>query len=89
MVVIISPLVALMKDHVASLERKGLSAVAILIDDIDDNSDVLSGDFQYIFTTPEILLFSKHWNGVFQSSTFQERLVGIIVMRHTVSKNGG
>ena len=83
---IVSPLIALMKDQVASLEKKGLNAIAVVVDGTDDNTSVVKGDFQYIFTTPEILLRSKNWN-VFQSPTFLEKLVGVIIDEaHCVKK---
>ena len=87
LIVIVSPLIALMKDQVASLEKKGLNAIAIVVDGTDDNTSVVRGDFQYIFTTPEILLRSKNWNNVFQSPTFLEKLVGVIIDEaHCVKK---
>lgn len=84
---IVSPLIAFMKDQVASLEKKGLNAIAVVVDGTDDNTSVVRGDFQYIFTTPEILLRSKNWNNVFQSPTFLEKLVGVIIDEaHCVKK---
>lgn len=86
LIVIVSPLMALMKDQVASLEKKGLNAIAVVVDGTD-NTSVVRGDFQYIFTTLEILLRSKNWNNVFQSPTFLEKLVGVIIDEaHCVKK---
>lgn len=76
---------------------KGLNAVNIVVDsegsDIDSEgsdgcqSAVVRGNFQYIFTTPEILLKSKSWINVFQSLSFNERLVGIIIDEDHCVKN--
>ncbi|XP_003391641.1 PREDICTED: ATP-dependent DNA helicase Q-like SIM [Amphimedon queenslandica] len=92
-IVIVSPLVALMNDQVTTLNKKGLNAVSIVADNThhsgDDQSAVVRGDFQYIFTTPEILLCSKDWINVFQSPSFVERLVGVIIDEaHCVKKWG-
>ena len=97
LVVIVSPLIALMNDQVASLMGKGLNAVSIVVDsegsDIDSEgsddyqSAVVRGNFQYIFMTPEILLKSKSWINVFQSPSFNERLVGIIIDEAHCVKN--
>ena len=67
-----------MNDQVSLLQKKGLKAISVVADARDNQSAVVRGDYQYIFTTPEILLCSKNWNNVFQSPSFQERLVGVV-----------
>lgn len=79
LIVIVSPLIALMKDQVASLHQRGLKAVAVTVDGTDYTTSVMRGEYQYILTTPEILLCSKNWSSVFQSPSFQDRLVGVII----------
>lgn len=78
-VVVVSPLIALMNDQVSLLQKKGLKAISVIADASDNQSAVVRGDYQYIFTTPEILLYSKNWNNVFQSPSFQEQLVGVVI----------
>lgn len=59
-VVVVSALIALMNDQVSLLQMKGLNVISVVADAGDNQSAVVSGDYQYIFTTPEILLCSKH-----------------------------
>ena len=40
LIVIVSPIIALMKDQVASLEKKGLNAIVVVVDGTDDNTSV-------------------------------------------------
>ena len=87
LIIIVSPLVALMKDQVFSLNKRGLKVIAVTADSTDDITCVMKGKYQYILTTPEILLCSKNWSGVFCSTSFQERLVGVIIDEaHCVKK---
>lgn len=87
LIVIVSPLVALMTDQVSLLKDKGLNALALVVDGTEETTSVMNGHYQYIFTTPEILLRSKNWSSVFQSKSFQERLVGLIIDEaHCVKK---
>ena len=75
-----------MKDQVSSLKKRGLKAIAVTADSTDDIT-FMKGKYQYILTTPEILLCSKNWSGVFCSTSFQERLVGVIIDEaHCVKK---
>lgn len=59
LVLIVSHLIALTNDHVTSLKAKGFNAICIVVDvgsSSDHQDEVVRGDFNYIFTTPEILL---------------------------------
>uniref|UniRef100_A0A1X7V0T4 DNA 3'-5' helicase n=1 Tax=Amphimedon queenslandica TaxID=400682 RepID=A0A1X7V0T4_AMPQE len=78
-----------MKDQVASLHREGLTAIEIVNEDNNNQTAVVRGDFQYIFSTPEILLTNKNWVNVFQSSSFLERLVGVIIDEAHCVQNWG
>ena len=47
----------------------------------------VSGEYRFIFTTPEVLLTNKKWVDVFQSPSLSERLVGVIIDEaHCVKK---
>ena len=91
-VIVISPLQALMKDQVQSLERKGVRAVSVIGHDSEDEDtltkqQIVSGEYQIILTTPELLLTNKNWRDVFQSPSLQERLVAVVVDEaHCVKK---
>ena len=81
-VLVISPLNALMSDQVMTLQSKGVRAVKLSAcsDDVETGitEEVATGKYQVLFSSPESI-FSKEWRDVFQSSTFKERLVGIVV----------
>ena len=52
-------------------------------------SEVVDGQYQYIFSSPELLLTNHDWTDVFQSSSLCERLVAIGVIvdeAHCVKK---
>ena len=91
-VIVISPLQALMTDQVISLERKGIKAITVVghgeLDDEDSKKEaIVSGNVQVIITTPEVLLTDKNWVDVFQSPSLHQRLVGIIIDKaHLVKK---
>ena len=91
-VIVISLLQTLMKDHVISLERKGIKAITVVghgdLDDEDSkNESIVSGNAQVILTIPEVLLTDKNWVDVFQSPSLHQRLVGIIIDEaHLVKK---
>lgn len=91
-VIVISPLQALMKDQVQSLEWKGVRAVSMIGHDSEDENtltkqQIVSGEYQIILTTLELLLTNKNWLDVFQNSSLQERLVAVVVDEvHCVKK---
>ena len=86
--IVISPLHALMKDQVMSLGRKGLKAISVLGNEDEETKELtVSGEYRFIFTTPEVLLTNKKWVDVFQSPSLSERLVGVIIDEaHCVKK---
>lgn len=49
------------------------------MDDSEHQDKIVKGEFNYIFTTPEILLKGKNWANIFQSTSFNDRLHGIII----------
>ena len=72
-VVIVSPLIALMHDQVRAVRVRGVTAV---IADDELVGSVCSGDFQLIFLRPES---DGRWRDMLQSAVYQERLVGLVV----------
>ena len=82
-VIVVSPLQALMKEQALSLLMKGVQS--IYIQDKFDNEDetirarVSAGDYSIIFISPELLLGDKSWVDVFRSKRYHDCLVGIAV----------
>ena len=76
-VVVVSPLVAIMKDQVASFEKKGVSA-AHLAGSVDQEVTigVVSGSYSLVFMSPEQLLTVQKWRSMLQS-VYREKLVPV------------
>ena len=87
-VLVISPLQALMQSQVDLLMKKNLASVHVTgNEDSSVKTKIVSGFYNFIFTTPEVLLTMKEWRPVFQSPLVCERLVGIIIDEaHCVKK---
>ncbi len=78
-VVIVSPLSALMKEQVEKLRKKG--AKAVYTGDItgDELECVHAGEYQYVFTSPETLLTNMEWRDMLQTTVYEQNLVGLII----------
>lgn len=80
-IVVISPLKSLMEEQVNYLKGLGLKAVAIT----DESNhpyfiqDVINGKYSHVYASPECLLSTSTWRGIFSSKLFQENLVGVAV----------
>ena len=79
-VVVISPLRSLMDDQVSYLCNLGVPAVAIS-DEMDPEmvQQSLNGNYIVVFGSPECLLSTETWRGVFSSKEFNEMLVGVAI----------
>ena len=87
--IVISPLSALMHDQVRSLKERGVTAVIITEATSNDlnKAAIVNGEYQVIFTTPELLLTDRNWRDVFQSPSLSERLIALIIDEaHCVKK---
>ena len=81
-VLVVSPLLALMKDQVASISEKGLSAVFISDKDSTPPTvkrEIKNGNFQVVFTSPECLFLSMEWKNMSLSNVYQQNLIGFVV----------
>jgi superfamily II DNA helicase RecQ len=66
-VLIISPLISIMKEQTDFLVSKGLTATYIGKDSSED-SRILDGKYQFIFSSPEAILQSDRWRNMLSSS---------------------
>ena len=77
-IMVVSPLKALMEDQCSSFNTLGLIAASV-----GDNSvcleSFISGRIQIVLISPESLLRGKQWREILKSSTYQENLVGFVV----------
>ena len=88
--VVVSPLKSLMEDQVTKYSSRGLKCTYIshrhqrkskVVD------DVLSGQYQLVFFSPESMLTELMWREMFRSKVYQENLVGVAVDEaHCVEK---
>ena len=87
-VIVVSPLTALMKDQVQSLERRGVRAAYLHSGtDGDAHSGVCAGEYQLLFMSPETLLRDKGWRDILLSPIYQENVVALAIDEaHCVKK---
>ena len=77
-VIVVSPLTALIKDHVRTLEERNLS-VGYVDGDSDEimKTNVTKGNYSIVFMSPEMLV--DKWRKLFTTKVYQERLVGLVI----------
>ena len=80
-VIVVSPLHALMKDQIESLTRRSVSAAyaektksdAILLDRIAE------GKYQFVYISPEMLLTDQHWRNMIVTPVYKQNLIAFVV----------
>lgn len=87
MVIVVSPLVALMQDQTSILEKKGIKAVLVSSATDSVAEEIKQGKYAVLFFSPECLLTELDWRDVLQSAIFQEQLVGFIIDEAHCVKN--
>ena len=75
--IIISPLVALMKDQVNRLNAIRLKAAYVGCEAAERG--ICNGEFTYVFMSPESSLSNEQWRCMLEKKSYQERLVGIAI----------
>ena len=89
-VIIVSPLIALMKDQVATFSAKGIRAA--YVSDKEDSTgktrrDIKKGKYQLLYLSPEALFATLEWRNMLASELYRANLVGFIVDEaHCVKK---
>ena len=83
-VLVISPLVALMKNQVVLMKRKGINAAFIGEEQQDQQviSTIRAGDIALVYGSPEAIL-SASWRSILVSKIWTER---IIQMQHPFAR---
>ena len=69
-VVIVSPLIALMQDQVQAMRECGVGAAYAGMVDEELEPSICSGDFQLVFLSPELLLTDGRWHDILLSSVY-------------------
>ena len=79
-VVVISPLRSLMEDQVSYLNNNGIPAIAITDEeDPEIIQQVLNGNYVVVFGSPECMLSTPTWRGIFECESFKEMLIGVAI----------
>ncbi|KAL5460118.1 hypothetical protein EMCRGX_G033544 [Ephydatia muelleri] len=89
LVIVVTPLVSIMEDQVATYCSKGLTSICVSGDTSGSAilNDVSLGKYQLVFFTPEIVLASKKWRKVIQGDVYNERLRAFVIDEaHCVKK---
>ena len=81
-VVVVSPLIALMKDQVSAFNSMGITST--LISDAEHaiksvRTGIKQGEYQVIFVSPEALFCKIEWRRMLESDLYRQNLVGFIV----------
>ena len=87
-VVVVSPLIALMKDQVAVYSARGLKVGCVTGESSsEEKSQVVKGNFQLVFFSPESLLSGHRWRKLLQVEPYRSNVVAFIVDEaHCVKK---
>ena len=86
-VVVISPLIALMKDQVRQMSQRNISAVYVGDADEELETKICDGKFQLVYMSPEALLTNQMWRDMLLSPVYQANLVAFVVDEaHCVNK---
>ena len=79
-IIIISPLLALMQDQVKKLSSLGLKAAFVGPEqDPTILQDIEQGKFTYVYLSPESALTTERWRNTLESEIYQENLIGVAV----------
>eukprot|EP00731_Ephydatia_muelleri_P028685 Em0020g329a len=89
-VIVISPLKALMKDQVASLSSKDVVAAYVDADTLLDKEKIKrvhSGQFYLLFISPELLLLNLAFREMLRTPTYMNNIVAFVIDEaHCVTK---
>ena len=84
--IVVSPLIALMKDQVAALRREGVKAVYIGKTSVDDEKQLKEGQFSLVFCSPEGIL-SDRGTALLSSPIYRNHVCGVFVDEgHCIAK---
>ena len=79
-IIIISPLLALMQDQVKKLSSLGFKAAFVCPEqDPKILQDIKQGTFTFVYLSPESALTTERWRNTHESEIYQESLIGVTV----------
>ena len=76
---VVSLLIALMRDQVASITAMGIAATYISDkEDVGRKQTIKNGEFQIIYISPEALILLK-WRNILSTRVYRDNLVAFVV----------
>ena len=78
-VIVISPLIVLMEDQVEKFSLRGLSAVWVGPCSKEVHQQVINGEYQLVFISPESILSKSKWRKMLLSDVYQNNVVGLAI----------
>lgn len=79
-VIVVSSLIALMKDQVAAYHAKGVKAGCVTGESSsEEKSEVVKGNFQLVFFSPESLLSGHRWRELLKHEPYQTNIVAFVI----------
>ncbi len=81
-ILVVSPLIALMKDQVGTIQKMGIRATHVSDKESMTTAvrqGIEKGDYQIVFISPEALFFGTEWRQILSSRIYHLKLVGFIV----------
>ena len=88
-VVVVSPLTALMQDQVKSFQSKGIKAALVGRDQTNEaiKSSVISGEYSLVYMSPESMVLNLKYREMFRLTVYQNNLVCLAIDEaHCVEK---
>ena len=86
-VIVVSPLTALMQDQVATFTARGLCAAYIQGESGDDVPAVLNGRVQLLYSSPETLILIPKWREMLRLDVYLNNVVCLAIDEaHLVEK---
>ena len=90
-VIVVSPLLALMKDQVDSFAKRGVSSAYVSSEQekqcVEMREKVIEGKYQLVYISPEQLIGNPKYRSMCQSEVYVENLVALVIDEaHCVKK---
>ncbi|XP_063076266.1 ATP-dependent DNA helicase RecQ-like [Engraulis encrasicolus] len=76
MVVVVSPLLALMEDQVKEASNFGLTAMQL---GVDNPANIRRGQCQLVFGSPEAWVLQNKWRDMLGTKVFQDNVLCVVV----------
>ena len=78
---VVTPLISLMIDQKGKFLKRGLKVEFVGEAQTDENAtmDVLNGDVQLVYISPESLLLNRRYRNMLTTPTYQQKLKALVV----------